>query len=83
MYALVKGTSAGLCAGSMFLDLGMCISEHSKIGQAVMEVRTDESSGPGVAVRRGAGLIRLVTSPTLQVSQGRTTQQSQNHEHLQ
>ena len=66
-YALVKGTSAGLGAVSMLKDLGVGISKNTKIDKAALEVRVDASGGPGIAVRRGAGRIRHIASPTLSV----------------
>ena len=54
LYALVKVTSAGVGAVSMLKDLG-----------AVLEVRVDASAGRGIAVRRGAGRIHHIATPTL------------------
>ena len=42
----------------MLEDLGFNVSENSKIGQAVLEVRIDASAARGIAARRGAGRIR-------------------------
>ena len=45
VYALVKGTSAGLGAVSMLKDLGVDTSKNTQIDKAVLEVRVDASSG--------------------------------------
>ena len=66
-HALVKGTSAGLGAVSMLKDLGVDISENTKIDKAILEVRVDASAGRGIAVRRRAGRIRHIATPTLRV----------------
>ena len=66
-YALVKGTSAVLGAVSMLKDLGVDISKNTKFDQAVLEVRIVASAGRGIAVRRGARIIRHIATPTLWV----------------
>ena len=63
-YALVKVTSAGLGAISMLKDLGVDIGKNTKIDKAALEVRVDASAGRGIAVRRGAGMIRHTATPT-------------------
>ena len=66
-HALVKETSVGFGAVSTVKDLGVDISKNTKIDRAVLEVRLDASAGRGIAVRRGAGRIRHIATPTLQV----------------
>ena len=62
--ALVKGTLAGLEAVSMLKDLRVDISINTKIDKAVLEVRIDAFAGRDKAVRRGAGRIRHIATPT-------------------
>ena len=66
-YALAKETSAGLGAVSMLKDFGVDINKNTKSDKAVLEVRVDASAGRGTAVRRGAGRIRHIATPTLWV----------------
>ena len=66
-YSLVKGTAAGLGAVSMLKDLGVDLTENAKRDRPVVEVRMDASAGRGVALRRGAGRIRHIATPTLWV----------------
>ena len=51
----------------MLKDLGVDINKNTKIDKAVLEVRMDASAGRGIAVRRGAGRIRHIATPTLRV----------------
>ena len=66
-YALLKGTSAGLGAVLMLKDLGVDIKKNTKIDKEVLEVRIDASAGRDIAVRRGAGRIRQIATPTLRI----------------
>ena len=66
-YALGKGASARLGAVSMLKDFGVDISENTQIDKAEVGVRIDASTGRGIAVRRGAGRIRHIATPTLRV----------------
>ena len=67
LYDMVKETSAGLGAVSKLKDLGVDMSKNTKIDKAVLEVRVDASVGRGIAVRRGAGRIHHIATPTLWV----------------
>ena len=49
----------------MLKDLG--VGKNTKIYQAAHEVRIDASARRGIAVRRGAGRIRHIATPTLWV----------------
>ena len=66
-YALVKGTSAGLGAVPMLRDLGVDINKNTKVDKAAPEVKIDASAGRGIALRRGAGRLRHIATPTLRV----------------
>ena len=79
-YNLVKGTSAGLGAVSMLKELGVDNCNKTKIDNAVLEVRVDASAGRGIAVRRGAGRIRHIATPTIVGTQAHARRHSQNHE---
>ena len=59
---LVKGVAAGLGAAAMLRDLGVELT-----GDATVEVKVDATAGRGVAMRRGAGRIRHIATPTLWV----------------
>ena len=59
-YSLVKGVAAGLGAVAMLRDLGVELT-----GGATVEVKVDSTAGRGVAMRRGAGRIRHIATPTL------------------
>ena len=48
----------------MLKDLEVDINKNTKIDKAVLEVRIDTSAGRGIAVRRGAGRIRHIGTPT-------------------
>ena len=61
-YSLVKGVAAGLGAAAMLRDLGVELT-----GDATVEVKVDATAGRGVAMRRGAGRIRHIATPTLWV----------------
>ena len=61
-YSLVKGVEAGLGAVAMLRDLGVKLTED-----ATVEVKVDATAGRGVAMRRGAGRIRHIATPTLWV----------------
>ena len=61
-YSLVKGVAAGLGAVAMLRDLGVKLT-----GDATVEVKVDATAGRGVAMRRGAGRIRHIATPTLWV----------------
>ena len=78
-YALVKVTSAGLGAVTMLKDLGVDISKNTQSDNTVLEVRVDASAGRGKAVRREAGRIRHVATPTLRVQEAHARWQSQYH----
>ena len=58
-YSLVKGVAAGLGAVAMLRDLGVELT-----GDATVEVKVDATAGKGVAMRRGAGRIRHIATPT-------------------
>ena len=49
----------------MLKDLGVDISKNTKIDKAVLEVGVGACAGRGTAVRRGAGRIRHIATPTL------------------
>ena len=49
----------------MLTDFGFDISKNTKIDRAVLEVRVDASAGRGATVRREAGRIRHIATPTL------------------
>ena len=74
----MKGTSAGLGALSTLKDLGVDISKNTQIDKTVLEVRIDASAGRGMAVRRGAGRVRHIATPTLRVR--KLAQESEKHE---
>ena len=60
-YAPVKRqTSAGLRPVSTLQDLGVDMSENTKIDRAALEVRVDASAGRGIAVRRPGGFVTLL-----------------------
>ena len=61
-YSLVKGVPAGLGAVAMLRDLGVKLT-----GDATVEVKVDATAGRGVAMRRSAGRIRHIATPTLWV----------------
>ena len=61
-YDMVKRTPAGLGAVSMLKDLGVDVSENSKIGKVILEVRLHESAARGIAARRGARRIRHIAT---------------------
>ena len=75
-YAMVKGTSAGLGAVSTLKDLGVDISNNTKIDKAVLRGRVDASAGRGMAVRRGAG--GPTQSHTIQAKSSQPTQPTLN-----
>ena len=71
-YGAVKATAAGLGLVSMMKDLGVTLpgSERnttSSSGKRIpcIEVRMDASAGRGICMRRGAGRIRHIATPTL------------------
>ena len=59
---MIKGMTAGLGAVAMLRDLGVELT-----GDATIEVKVDATAGRGVAMRRGAGRIRHIATPTLWV----------------
>ena len=61
-YSPVKGVAAGLGAVAILRDLGVELT-----GDAAVEVKVDATAGRGVAMRRGAGRIRHIATPTLWV----------------
>ena len=61
-YSLVKGVAAGLGAVAMLRDLGVELT-----GDATIEVKVEATAGRGVAMRRSAGRIRHIDTPTLWV----------------
>ena len=60
--AVVKAVAAGLGAVAMLRDLGVKLT-----GDTTVEVKVDATAGRGVAMRRGAGRIRHIATPTLWV----------------
>ena len=71
-YGAVKATAAGLGLISMMKDLGVVFSGSEKNTNESLnkrlpciEVRMDASAGRGICMRRGAGRIRHIATPTL------------------
>ena len=69
-YAAVKGAAGGLGAVAMLRDLGVDLgntmpTQGGRRDKPVIEVKVDASAGRGVAMRRGAGRIRHIATPTL------------------
>ena len=70
-YSAVKAGSAGIGTLSMFTDLGVPLERESvelkvrRQGDSCLEIQTDASAGRGIAMRRGAGRIRHIATPTL------------------
>ena len=75
-YASVKGAVGGLGAVAMLRDLGVRTgndageellprSDCKKHEKPMVEVFVDATAGRGVAMRRGAGRIRHIATPTL------------------
>ena len=50
------------------------------VDEAVLEVRVDASAGRGMAVRRGAGRLRHIATPTSWVQKAHGRRHRQNHE---
>ena len=51
----------------MLKDLGVDLAQDGKVEHPVVEVTVDATAGRGVALRRGAGRIRHIATPTLWV----------------
>ena len=66
-YSLLKGTAAGIGAVSMLKDVGVDLTNNNKFEQPAVEIRVDATAGRGIALRRGAGRIRHIATPTLWV----------------
>ena len=71
-YGIVKATSAAIGAVAMLRDLGVDLEQPVDVRvkdstDACIEVQADASAGIGIAMRRGAGKIRHIATPTLWV----------------
>ena len=69
-YAAVKAGSVGIGAVHMMEDLGLAFSEPTEVrvrktDNPKLEIKADATAGIGVAMRRGAGRIRHIATPTL------------------
>ena len=66
-YAAVKTTSIGLGCISMMKDLGVDLKAEHASRHPILEVNMDASAGRSISLRRGAGRIRHIATPTLWV----------------
>ena len=74
-YAAVKATAAGIGCVSMMRDLGVILQQQGVevkakgsvdgVDSPSLEIKLDATAGRGIAMRRGAGRIRHIATPTL------------------
>ena len=65
-YAAVKAAAAGIGCVSMKRDLGVVLQQQGDgIDSASLEIKLDATAEGAIAMRRGAGRIRHIATPTL------------------
>ena len=71
-YAAVKAAAAGIGCVSMMRDLGVILQQQGVevkasggIDSPSLEIKLDATAGRAIAMRRGAGRIRHIATPTL------------------
>ena len=74
-YAAVKAAAAGIGCVSMMRDIGVMLQQQGvevkvkgsgdEVNSPSLEIKLDATAGRAIAMRRGAGRIRHIATPTL------------------